>query len=158
MFLYFNSPQLQRLKDYWLKQFILLICSIIWSSNIMKFKIPESFYSYQKIYWYKKYISNITSIHTILQTSIYVAGRHLLSTRTICAENDLLSKWPRSGTFTYHLFLGKQDNRTSEWSCNSEQCFKNVNFYDALLFKKTLQIFSPIPLQIMQSFYFLKTT
>lgn len=35
------------------------------------------------------------------------------------------------------VFLGKQGNRTSEWSCNLEQCLKMSVFYDALLLKKT---------------------
>lgn len=50
------------------------------------------------------------------------------------------------------VFLGKQGNRTSEWSCNSEQCLKMSVFYDALLLKKKLQIFSPIPLQTILSY------
>lgn len=50
------------------------------------------------------------------------------------------------------VFLGKQGNRTSEWSCNSEQCLKISVFNDALLLKKTLQIFSPIPLQTILSY------
>lgn len=51
------------------------------------------------------------------------------------------------------VFLGKQGNRTSEWSCNLEQCLKMSVFYDALLLKKKpLQIFSPIPLQTILSY------